>query len=40
MAWVFRVREGRIASHRAFSDAGEALSAAGLEDEERLTNPS
>jgi ketosteroid isomerase-like protein len=40
MAWVFHVREGRIASHRAFTDASEALSAAGLGDEERLGNPS
>jgi ketosteroid isomerase-like protein len=40
MAWVFQVREGRIASHRAFPEAGEALSAAGLESEERLSEPS
>jgi ketosteroid isomerase-like protein len=40
MAWVFHVREGRIASHRAFTDASEALSAAGLGDEERIGNPS
>ena len=40
MAWVFRVRDGRIASHQAFSDTGEALSAAGLESGERLPNPS
>jgi ketosteroid isomerase-like protein len=40
MAWVFRVRNGRVASHRAFSNAEEALSAAGLEGEERLANPS
>jgi ketosteroid isomerase-like protein len=30
MAWVFRVRDGRIASHRAFAEADEALEAAGL----------
>jgi ketosteroid isomerase-like protein len=40
MAWVFRVRDGRIASHRAFSDSEEALSAAALEGEERFANPS
>ena len=40
MAWVFRVRDGRVASHRAFSNTEEALSAAGLEGEERLANPS
>ncbi|HEY7121301.1 MAG TPA: nuclear transport factor 2 family protein [Solirubrobacterales bacterium] len=40
MAWVFRVRDGRIASHQAFSEAEEALSAAGLESEERLTESS
>ena len=31
MAWVFQVRDGRVASHQAFSEAGDALSAAGLE---------
>jgi ketosteroid isomerase-like protein len=30
MAWVFRVRDGRIASHQAFFEADEALEAAGL----------
>lgn len=40
MAWVFRVRDGRVASHRAFSNAEEALSAADLEGRERLANPS
>jgi uncharacterized protein len=40
MAWVFRVRDGRVASHRAFSDAEEALSAAGLDGEERFASPS
>ena len=38
MAWVFRVRDGRIASHRAFPDAEEALAAADLGSGERLTN--
>lgn len=36
MAWVFRVRDGRIASHQAFSNAEEALSAAGLEGGKRV----
>jgi ketosteroid isomerase-like protein len=40
MAWVFRVRDGRVASHQAFSSTEEALSAAGLESEERLANSS
>jgi ketosteroid isomerase-like protein len=40
MAWVFRVREGLIASHKAFPGEDEALSAAGLEGEERLADPS
>jgi ketosteroid isomerase-like protein len=40
MAWVFRVRDGRIASHQAFADAEEALSAAGLDKEERLEDRS
>jgi len=40
MAWVFRIRDGRVASHRAFADAEEALSAAGLGSGERLQNPS
>ncbi|HEY6638835.1 MAG TPA: nuclear transport factor 2 family protein [Solirubrobacterales bacterium] len=31
MAWVFRIRDGRILSTRAFSESGDALSAAGLE---------
>jgi ketosteroid isomerase-like protein len=31
MAWVFRVRDGRIASVRAYASADEALSAAGLQ---------
>jgi ketosteroid isomerase-like protein len=39
MAWVFRLSNGRIASHQAFSDAEEALSAAGLVSGERLPNP-
>jgi len=34
------VRNGRVASHRAFSDVDEALSAAGLGSGERLENPS
>jgi ketosteroid isomerase-like protein len=40
MAWVFHVRNGRVASHRAFSDVDEALSAAGLGSGERLENSS
>lgn len=40
MAWVFHVRNGRVASHRAFSDVDEALSATGLGTGERLENPS
>ena len=30
MAWVFRIREGRILSTHAFSDAGDALADAGM----------
>jgi ketosteroid isomerase-like protein len=31
MAWVIRVRDGRIVSTQAFSEPGDALTAAGLE---------